>query len=90
MPFEKGKSGNVKGKPKGIKSKQTVAVKQCLINAFEHIGGWKNLSKWASENETDFYKLWSKMIPHEITGEDGGDVKITLKKIVHTSADDRD
>lgn len=78
------------GRSAGTPNKQTVAVKQCLINAFEQIGGWQNLAKWGMENQTEFYKLWARMIPHEVTGEDGGDLKVTIKSIVHTSADEGD
>lgn len=73
------------GRKKGVGNKQTVAVKQCLINAFEEMGGWQNLTKWGMENPTEFYKIWSKMIPHEVTGEEGGEIKVTLKKIVHSA-----
>lgn len=78
------------GRKAGTPNKQTKAVKQCIINAFEDIGGVQNLAKWATENQTDFYtKMWVKVMPTEITGEDGGDIQITVKKIVH-SARDRD
>jgi hypothetical protein len=88
MPPPKGKSNNPKGKPVGTKSRQTVAVKQCILNAFEHIGGVKNLVKWAQENETEFYtKMWVKVMPQEITGEDGEDIKITITKMVYNSGD---
>lgn len=75
------------GRTKGTPNKQTKAVKQCILNAFENIGGVQNLSRWASENETEFYKLWGKMIPHEVTGEDGGDIQVTIKKVVHSAGD---
>lgn len=75
------------GRKKGVPNKQTTAVKQCIINAFENIGGVQNLSRWASENETEFYKLWGRMIPHEVTGEDGGDIKITVTRMVKSAPD---
>lgn len=76
-------SGRIKGKS----NKQTASVKQCIINAFEEMGGVKNLTKWGMENQTEFYKLWGRMIPHEVTGEDGGDIQVTIKKIVHSTKD---
>lgn len=54
------------GKKKGSKTKQTKAVKQCIINAFEDMGGVENLVKWGQANETEFYKLWGRMIPHDV------------------------
>ena len=73
------------GRVKGSINKQSASVKQCIINAFEDIGGVKNLAAWASENQTEFYKLWGRMIPHEVTGAGGDDIKITVKKIVHNA-----
>lgn len=84
----KGVVNNPKGRPKGSVNKQTAAVKQCLINAFEHIGGWQNLAKWAEENQTEFYKLWAKIMPTEVTGEDGGDIIVTVRKVVINARDD--
>ena len=75
------------GRKKGRPNKQTRAVKQCLLNAFEEMGGWENLARWGADNETEFYRLWSKMIPHEVTGEDGGDISVTIKKVVHSARD---
>ena len=75
------------GRKKGVPNKQTTAVKQCILNAFENIGGVANLSKWAEENQTEFYKLWGRMIPLEHVGEDGGDINVTVNKIVHSARD---
>ena len=79
---------NKGGRPKGAPNKQTRAVKQCILNAFEDIGGVANLAAWAEANQTDFYtKMWVKVMPTEITGEDGGDITVTINKIVHSARD---
>lgn len=76
------------GRTAGTPNKQTKAVKQCILNAFEHIGGVQNLAKWAMENQTDFYtKMYVKVMPTEVTGEDGGDIKITVTKRVLSARD---
>ncbi len=77
------------GKTKGTRNKQTVAVKQCIINAFQDMGGVRNLVKWAKDNETEFYRLWGRMVPREITGEDGGDMKlkVTLEIVGNNNTD---
>ena len=52
------------GRKKGSQTKQTVAVKQCIINAFEHIGGWEKLAEWAAANRKEFYtQIWVKVLP---------------------------
>lgn len=76
------------GPKKGSKNRQTVAVKQCILNAFEHIGGVENLAKWAMENQTEFYtKMYVKVMPTEVTGEDGGDIQFTIIKKVISARD---
>jgi len=60
-----------KGRKRGVPNKSTASVKEALALAHEGIGGVKALTKWASENQTEFYKLWSKMLPQEVTGKDG-------------------
>jgi hypothetical protein len=42
---------------------------------------------WALGNSSDFYKLTSKLLPTQITGEDGGPV-ITRIELVAPSAED--
>lgn len=58
-----------KGRPKGSANKTTVAVKDALNAAYEGIGGDKSLITWAKTNETEFYKLWAKMLPTEVKAD---------------------
>ncbi len=60
------------GRPKGSKNKASVAAKQAFQEAFDGVGGVEALQNWAKENPTDFFKLFSKLIP--ITAD------VTLKK----------
>lgn len=60
-----------KGRKKGVPNKTTVAVKEALALAFHGRGGVPALLEWSNENPTDFYKLWAKLLPTEITGKDG-------------------
>lgn len=47
----------------GTPNKTTVAAKQAFQMAFDGIGGVDALKTWAAENPTDFFKLFSKLIP---------------------------
>lgn len=69
-----------KGRPKGTQNKTTAAVKEALTLAFNGIGGVPALVKWAkaAENRGEFYKLWAKMLPQELTGADGAALTITV------------
>ena len=51
------------GRNKGSLNKTTIEVKKALSLAFEGIGGVPALIKWAKDNQTDFYKLYAKMLP---------------------------
>lgn len=63
-----------KGRVKGVPNKTTVAVKQALAAAFDELGGVAALAEWARGNPDDFYKLWVKLLPTEVSGPDGGPI----------------
>lgn len=65
MPFKKGNSG----RPKGAVNKTTTAAKEAFSLAFEGIGGVPALIEWAEENRSDFFKLYARLIPVELSGE---------------------
>lgn len=55
-----------KGRVKGVPNKTTASVKGAFVEAFEMMGGAQALLIWGKENQTDFYKLASKLIPTEV------------------------
>jgi hypothetical protein len=54
------------GRVAGTPNKATATAKQAFQLAFEEIGGPKALATWARDNQTDFYKLFSKLIPQDV------------------------
>lgn len=54
------------GRVKGTPNKTTDTVKNILIETFDRLGGVETLSAWARENQTEFYKLWIKLLPHDV------------------------
>jgi hypothetical protein len=60
-----GGGGSRLGKP----NKFTASAKEAFQIAFDELGGAKGLAKWAKENQGDFYKLYSKLIPVDITSD---------------------
>lgn len=58
------------GRRKGSVNKTTASVKQALTEAFTQKGGVPALLKWAKANETEFYKLWGRLVPVDVTSDD--------------------
>lgn len=69
-------AGNAgKGRPKGSKNKVTGAVKDMVLTALDEAGGPEYLRRQADENPTAFLALLGRIIPTQVTGEDGGPVR---------------
>lgn len=69
MAFKKGHGG----RPKGAVNKTTASAKEAFQLAFDELGGWEGLAKWASDplypqNRTVFYNLYGRLIPTEVAG----------------------
>jgi hypothetical protein len=80
MPFEKGKSGNPKGRNKGSineSTKQLRTVKEVVLKTFlkREETPETSLAAFADEYPKEFYQIAAKLIPNEITG----DIKATIK-----------
>ena len=57
---------------------RTRNVREQFQHAFELIGGIPRLAHWAHQNPDKFFPLYSKLIPAQVTGADGGAIKIEL------------
>ena len=74
---------NNPGKPKGAVNKTTKLVKEVFSDTFNYLQTdaeakqkKADLKSWAKENPTEFYKIASKLIPVQLTGEGGGPLQI--------------
>lgn len=57
---------------------RTRNVREQFQYAFELIGGIPRLAHWAHTNPDKFFQLYSKLIPAQVTGADGKNLKIEL------------
>jgi uncharacterized MAPEG superfamily protein len=55
----------------GAKNKLPQAAKENIQAVFIRLGGTAAMAKWAEDNKTEFYKIYSRLLPHEVTGPDG-------------------
>lgn len=71
-----------KGRPKGALNKSTKLAKDAIAQAAETLGGAERIVAWAQEdpqNERTFWgSIYPKLLPLQVTGEDGGPVELAL------------
>ena len=53
------------GRSKGTPNKFTQTAREAFDIAFNGIGGSVGLTNWASKNKTEFYRIYSRLIPVE-------------------------
>jgi len=75
------------GRTKGTPNKMTQTAKEAIALAAEQLGGAERLVAWAQEepqNERVFWgTIYPKLLPLQVTGEDGGPVQIAeIRRIV--------
>jgi hypothetical protein len=80
------------GRVKGTPNKSTAAIREAMLSVFADLQartGRENghFLDWALGNSTDFYKLTSRLLPLQVTGDDGGPV-ITRIELVAATAED--
>jgi len=64
------------GRLAGTPNKHTAALKDMILQALEDSGGVEYLKKTALENPTAFLTLVGKVIPLQVTGENGGPLTV--------------
>lgn len=64
-------SGLRRGGGRTSPNKLTRAARDAFQIAFDKIGGAEALAEWAEANRTEFYKLYGRLIPTEVTGPGG-------------------
>lgn len=80
------------GRQKGTPNKLTGQVKEMILAALDKAGGVDYLVTQSEENPTAFMTLVGKVLPLQLTGEDGGPVQIATveRRIVRPNAGNTD
>lgn len=50
----------------GAKGKMGATAKENVITVFNRIGGLKAMAQWAQDNQTEFYKMYGRLVPQQI------------------------
>lgn len=62
------------GRKKGTPNKETKLLRDMILEALDKQGGAAYLIKQSEDNPTAFMSLLGKVLPTQITGEDGGPI----------------
>jgi hypothetical protein len=63
--FKKGMT-KMGGRKAGTPNTFTKSFREALLIAYENIGGNEAFSRWAAENQTEFYRIAARLIPTEL------------------------
>lgn len=61
-------------RPLGAKNKIPTAAKDNIQAVFIRLGGTAAMANWAENNQTEFYKIYARMLPVEGPGKGGSHV----------------
>ncbi|NOS79107.1 MAG: hypothetical protein HOP35_14295 [Nitrospira sp.] len=76
MPFEQGRT-KTGGRKVGATNRFTGAFREAIQVVYLRLGGHDAFLAWAKENQTEYYKIASRLIPAEVR-EGGSDKAITV------------
>lgn len=68
------------GRKAGTVNKITANVRDAFEQAFAQMGGVPQLVTWAKDNQGEFYKLFSRLLPVQVNADVTG--HLTLEQLV--------
>ncbi len=83
---------NLTGRKKGTPNKTTALLKDAILKAAEQAGGEPDglvgyLQQQAKDNPGPFMALLGKVLPMQVTGEDGGPLAIAFNTVYENNRD---
>lgn len=66
------------GRKKGTPNKISRDIREAVLQSFATVGGAAYLAEQARANPTAYLSLVGKVLPLQVTGEDGGAVQISM------------
>lgn len=86
METPKKKRKKTGGRQKGTPNKTTAKIKEAMLSVYADLQaetGSENghFRDWARDNSTDFYKMTTRLLPLQVTGEDGSPVVTRIELV---------
>lgn len=83
------KGAKTGGRQKGSPNKITKQLKDMILQALDESGGVEYLKQTALDHPTAFLTLVGKVLPLQVSGENGGDIKFSVvKRVIVDKAND--
>ena len=80
MPFERGKQ-KTGGRVPGVSNKFSGAFREAVQIVYNRLGGHTAFLEWARENQTEYYRIASRLIPGEMQeGNGAGNLTIIVQR----------
>ena len=76
--FKKGEKRPNQGRPKGVLNKDNALIRDMISTALSQVGGVDYLARVAESHPGPFLGLVGKVLPIQLTGEGGGDIKHSI------------
>jgi hypothetical protein len=62
------------GRKPGSKNVISTTAKENINAVFNRMGGYDAMTKWATDNQTEFYKIYARLIPTELNAKVEGNL----------------
>ncbi len=56
------------GRAKGVPNKLSSTAKENIIAVFTRLNGTAGMARWAKKHQTDFYRIYARLLPVEMEG----------------------
>ena len=70
-------------RPVGSKNKAGALAKDNVQAVFTRLGGTAAMARWAKRNQTEFYRLYARLIPAEMVGPGGAPLQFTVVPVIN-------
>jgi hypothetical protein len=76
------------GRKAGSKNVFSATVKDNILAVFNRLGGAASMAEWARKNETEFYKLYARLIPSDTGSRESTEYSVKVITSVQPVTDD--